>query len=215
MLMQTERSTPRRRPDRASGDRALVDAILDEALVAHVAFAVEGLPTVIPATHWRVGDRLCFHFATASRAGGVMAAGADVCVSVAVVDGLVLARSAMRHSVNYRSVVLFGRAEVVTDSGEKARLLAHLLDKISPGRWGDVRPPEPAELAATVVVTLPITEGGAKMRSGPPADRGDDLARPVWAGVVPLAVVAGPALADPHVPDGMPPPPTVGAHRTD
>jgi nitroimidazol reductase NimA-like FMN-containing flavoprotein (pyridoxamine 5'-phosphate oxidase superfamily) len=208
-LTQAERSTPRRRADRASADRGQVEAILDEALVAHVGFAVDGQPTVIPATPWRVGDRLCFHFAKASRVGEIMAAGTEVCVSVALVDGLVLARSAMHHSMNYRSVVLFGCAQAVADPAEKARLFSHLVDKLSPGRSQVVRPPTEAELGSTIVVALPIAEGAAKRRQGPPADKEADLARPVWAGVVPLALAAGPAQGDAHVPEGIAPPPTI------
>lgn len=207
-LITTPRSTVRRKGDRAHLDRPTVDAILDEALVAHVAFAVDGQPTVIPVNAWRVGDELCFHLARGSRLAQVMESGAELSVAATIVDGLVLARSAMHHSMNYRSVVLFGRARTVADPAEKARLLEALVEGLYPGRSAEVRPPDDKELAITSVFALPIVEGAAKLRQGPPVERPDDLSRPAWGGVIPLRLTAGEPIPDEHAGDGLQPPPT-------
>jgi nitroimidazol reductase NimA-like FMN-containing flavoprotein (pyridoxamine 5'-phosphate oxidase superfamily) len=190
-LTKTPRSTVRRKGDRASHDSAGIHAVLDEALVVHVGFVQDGQPFVIPANAWRVGEWLYFHFAKGSRIAAMMAAGTDLCVTATLVDGLVLARSAMHHSMNYRSVMLFGRAEAVADCDEKAVLLIALVDKVAPGRTALVRPPDDGELAATALFRMPIAEGSLKARSGPPVERPSDLSRDVPAGVVPLSVVAG------------------------
>lgn len=190
-LSTSPRSTPRRRGDRASHDRAAIHAVLDEALVVHIGFVQDGQPFVIPANAWRVGDWLHFHFAKGSRIAAAMAAGADLCVTATLADGLVLARSAMHHSMNYRSVVLFGRAEAVEDRDDKAALLTALVDKVVPGRAALVRAPDDGELAATAVFRLAVNEGSLKARSGPPVDRPADLCRDVPAGVVPLTLARG------------------------
>lgn len=190
-LVPTPRSTPRRKANRSSFAVEAIRAVLDEALVVHVGFAEEGQPFVLPVNGWRVDDFLYFHFAQGSRLARVMASGAELCLTATLVDGLVLARSAMHHSMNYRSVVLFGRAEAVEGEDDKRRLLTALVDKVAPGRSHLVRPPDQAELAATAVFRLPIREGSLKSRSGPPMDRPDDLKRPVAAGVIPLKLVAG------------------------
>lgn len=190
-LSQTARTTPRRKADRVSFDVAAMAAVLDEALVVHLAFVQDGQPFVMPVNAWRVGDGLYFHFGQGSRLTQVLASGVSLCVTATLVDGLVLARSAMHHSMNYRSVMLFGVAEAVTDAETKARLLTALVDHVVPGRAAQVRAPDAKELAATAVFRLPITEGSLKARSGAPMDRPDDLDRPVAAGVVPLTLMRG------------------------
>jgi uncharacterized protein len=196
MLARTDRTIFRQRSQRGSHDPELVAAILDAAPNCTVSFVEDGRPVGMPTIHWRMGDRVLFHGGLASRLGKAMAAGADLCVTVTLVDGLVLARSAMHHSMNYRSVVLFGRAEEVTDSAAKQAAMAALIEKLAPGRYGSVRPPNPKELAATRVLSMPIAEGGAKVRTGPPVDDAADLSWPVWAGVVPLALVRGEPVED-------------------
>jgi nitroimidazol reductase NimA-like FMN-containing flavoprotein (pyridoxamine 5'-phosphate oxidase superfamily) len=191
MLTKTPRSTPRAKPDRVVYDRAAAYAILDEALVCHVGIVVDGSPVVMPTTHWRVGDRLFFHGGHASRLAKVMAFGAPLSVTVTLVDGLVLARSALRHSMNYRSVVLFGTAREVADPQVKAAAFVVLIEKVAPGRAAHVRPITAKELAATKVLEFEIGEGSVKSRSGPPMDLEGDLTWPVWAGVVPLVTHRG------------------------
>lgn len=190
-LPKTPRSTTRRKGDRASYDSAAIHAVLDEALVVHVGFVQDGQPFVIPTNGWRVGEHLYFHFGTTSRIARMMASGCELCVTATLLDGLVLARSAMHHSMNFRSVMLFGRAEAVEDVAEKARVLAALVEQVTPDRAALVRPADQKELAVTAVFRLPIAEGSLKARSGPPQDRPDDLSRDVSAGVVPLRRVAG------------------------
>lgn len=197
-LPRTPRTTPTRKADRVSHDRAAVNAVLDEALVVQVGFVVDGQPMVIPLNAWRVDDALYFHVAVNGRIGQLMGAGLPVCVSATLVDGLVLARSAMHHSMNFRSVMLFGVPELVTEPEEKARLLTALVDHVVPGRAALVREPDAKELAVTAVYRLPITEGSLKQRSGPPVDKASDLSREVAAGVVPLSVVRGELV--PHCP---------------
>jgi nitroimidazol reductase NimA-like FMN-containing flavoprotein (pyridoxamine 5'-phosphate oxidase superfamily) len=155
-LVRTPRSTVKRRPQRASYDRALVDAVLDAGLVCHVGFSMEGTPFVIPTGYVRVGDRLYLHGSAASQMLRTLAAGAPVCVTVTLLDGLVLARSAFHHSMNYRSVVVLGRAFLVTDETEKVAALRAFVEHVVPGRWAEVRPPSARELAATAVVALPL-----------------------------------------------------------
>lgn len=196
MLATTDRTMFRQRPQRGCRDFETIAAILDEALSCTVSFVEDGRPVGMPTTHWRVGERLFFHGAFASRLGKAMAAGLDLCVTVTLVDGLVLARSAFHHSMNYRSVVLFGRADEVADPAEKAMAFDVLVDKMAPGRSAAVRPPTEKELAATRVLAMPIAEGSAKMRSGPPVDDAADMTWPVWAGVVPIRQERGEAVAD-------------------
>jgi nitroimidazol reductase NimA-like FMN-containing flavoprotein (pyridoxamine 5'-phosphate oxidase superfamily) len=203
-LPETPRSTVRRKGNRASRDVAAIHAAIDQALVAHVGFAEEGQPFVIPVNCWRVGEQLCFHLARGSRLAAVMAAGSEISVALTLVDGLVLARSAMHHSLNYRSVVLFGRPVAVEAREEKAKLLMALIERLYPGRGAEVRPPADSELDITAVFTLPIAEGTLKTRSGPPVDRPDDMDRPVWAGVIPLRLSAGLPEPDGGTPPGAP-----------
>jgi len=205
-LAQTPRTALHRRRDRGAFDRAVIDAILDEALVCHLGFVDAGQPFVLPTTFVRIGDRVYLHGAAQSRLLGVLSGGASVCLTVTLLDGLVLARSAERHSMNYRSVVLLGRTAPVTDDAEKLEVLAALVDRFGAGRSRAVRPPSPAELAATRVAALPVTEGSAKIRRGPPVDYPADLSWPCWAGVVPVRLVREPPVPDEHVIAGVTPP---------
>ncbi len=198
----TARTTLKRLPKRGSFERETVYGILDEGFVCHVGFVVEGQPFVIPTAYGRRGDVLYVHGARASRMQKALAAGADVCVTVTLVDGLVLARSAFHHSMNYRSVVVFGRARVVESEAEKAAALEAFTEHIMPGRWADVRPPTPQELAATTVLALELREASAKVRTGPPVDDEEDYALNVWAGVLPLRVTAGEPEPDPRLREG-------------
>lgn len=205
----SERVRVRRVPDRAAYDRATVDAILDAGLVAHLGFVVEGQPYVLPTLHARVGDDVLVHGSTASRAVRSLADGSPVCLTVTLLDGLVLARSVFHHSVNYRSVVLIGRAVPVHAATAKLAALRAFTERIAPGRWDEVRPPSAKELRATAVLRLPIGEASAKLRAGPPGDDPDDLQLPAWAGVVPLALRAGTAEPAPDLASGTEPSPSV------
>jgi len=196
----------RRLPTRACYDRATIDAILDEALVCHVGFAVDGQPYVIPTTYARIGRQLYIHGSAASRMLRTLAKGAPVCVTVTLLDGLVLARSAFHHSMNYRSVVILGTAVEVSDPDERLAALEAIVEHMLAGRWRQVRPPSERELWATSVLRLPVDEVSAKIRSGPPLDDADDLGQPCWAGVVPLRLAAATPLPDAHLPAGVEPP---------
>ncbi|MBE0532693.1 MAG: pyridoxamine 5'-phosphate oxidase family protein [Rhodospirillales bacterium] len=198
---RTPRATVRRKAQRASYARTDVNAILDEAPFCSVGFVEDGRPVVIPINHWRIGDSLYFHGSPASRLLGVLCAGAEVCVTATLVDGWVLARSAARHSTNYRSAVVFGRAREVTDRAAKMAAFAALIERLAPGRWAEVRPPSDSELDSVRMAALPLEEASVKMRAGPPADTEEDHALPVWAGVVPMRLVAGPPVPD----DGLDP----------
>jgi len=188
----TPRTTPTRLRERVGYDRAAAHAVLDAATICHVGFVVDGRPVVLPQLHVRVGDDLYLHGSTAARA--LRTAGVDgleVCVTVTLVDGLVLARSAFHHSVNYRSVVAQGRAELVRDEQEKAAVLAALVEAVVPGRSSGTRAPNRRELAATAVLRLPLREVSVKTRSGPPSDDPEDLDLPHWAGVLPVSTRRG------------------------
>lgn len=190
--MPTSRTTLRRLPDRGDHRPETVRAILDEALVVHVGFAVDGQPWVIPMTYARIGDNVYLHGSAANHLLRGLASGVEVCVTVTLLDGLVLARSAFHHSMNYRSVVIFGVAERVEDEDEKQRAFVALVERMAPGRSTQgVRLPSPAESRKTLVVRLPILEASAKVRTGPPIDDPEDLDLPVWAGVVPLRLIPG------------------------
>jgi hypothetical protein len=192
----TERTRVRRLSKRASYDVATIHAILDEALICHIGLAVGGKPVVIPTIHWRDGDRLYVHGSAASHMLRNLRDGVDACVTVTLLDGLVLARSAFHHSMNYRSVVIFAKATEVTDREEKVRALEKLVEHIVPGRSAEVRAPNESELGQTLVLSLPIEEASAKIRTGPPVDDEDDYALPVWAGVVPLWLARGEPVRD-------------------
>lgn len=196
---KTERTTLKRLPQRGSYDRELVHAILDEGLLCHVGFVVDGAPFVIPTAYWRTGDRLYIHGAPASRMLRNLRQGVDVCVTVTLLDGLVLARSAFHHSMNYRSVVIFGRAELVEDPESKLAAMNAFMDHVVPGRGADVRPPSPAEAAGTLILSIPLEEVSAKVRSGPPVDDAHDMGLPVWAGEVPLRLTATAPQAAPDL----------------
>lgn len=192
----TDRSRVRRRAERARYDPDEIRAILDAALVCHVGFVDERGPVVIPMAFARVGDAIVLHGSSKNRMLHALAAGADTCCEVTLLDGLVLARSAFHHSVNYRSVTVFGRAESIDDPDEKNEALRALFTKLYPGRWEVVRPPTDEELRATLVVRLPIHEASAKRRVGPPIDDEEDHLLPVWAGVVPLETRAAGFVPD-------------------
>lgn len=190
------RTALRRHPERAVTERAAVHAILDEALVGHVGLVSEGTPVVIPMMFARLGDFVYIHGSAASRLVRALASGAEACLTVTLLDGLVLARSAFHHSMNYRSVVAFGRAEEVADAEEKARAFDALVERVAPGRSREARPPTDKELRATLLVRLPLDECSAKARTGPPVDDEADLALDVWAGVVPLRLERGEPVPD-------------------
>ena len=191
----TDRTRVRRLANRASYDRETIHAILDEALVCHVGFVVDGAPVVIPTIHWREDDTLYVHGSAASRMLRSLKGGVDACVTVTLVDGLVLARSAFHHSMNYRSVVVYGKAREVTGE-EKARSLERLVEHIAPGRSAEVRAPNEIEMKQTLVIALPLDEASAKIRTGGPVDDEEDYALPVWAGVVPLTITRGEPIED-------------------
>src|SRR5262249_50230855 len=197
-LSPTPRTTLKRLPQRGRFDRATVHAILDEALVCHVGFVAEEQPFVIPTIHARVGDVLYVHGSAASRMLKTVRGGVSVCLTATLVDGLVLARSAFHHSINYRSVVVLGQATAVEEATEKWDALEAIVEHVAPGRWAEVRKPNEKELAATLVLRLPIEEASAKVRTGPPIDDEEDYALPVWAGVLPLSIVPGSPIADPR-----------------
>ena len=200
---KTARTTLKRLPKRGLFERESVYQILDEGLICHVGFAVEGRPFVIPTGYARSGERLFIHGSQASRMLRTLAEGVDVCVTVTLLDGLVLARSAFHHSMNYRSVVIFGRATVVEDKDDKLAALLAFSEHVLAGRWADVREPTDQELRATTVLSLDLTEVSAKVRTGPPLDDEEDYSLPVWAGVIPLSLAAGPPLKDPRLPEDI------------
>ena len=202
----TERSALKRLPKRGEYARESVYQILDEGFICHVGFVVEGQPFVIPTGYARAGDTLYIHGSQASRMLRALKDGIDVCVTVTLVDGMVMARSAFHHSMNYRSVVVFGRAVAVEDSTEKLAALRALTEHLAPGRWDETRQPTEGEMRATLVLALALEEASAKVRSGPPVDDEEDYELPVWAGVVPLRVVAGEPIPDPRLPQGVEPP---------
>jgi nitroimidazol reductase NimA-like FMN-containing flavoprotein (pyridoxamine 5'-phosphate oxidase superfamily) len=201
-------------PARAEYERETVEAILDEALVAHLGFAVDGEPFVIPTLHARVGENVYFHGSSASRTVRALAAGAQMCLTVTLLDGLVLARSAVHHSVNYRSVVILGQATPIVDPGEKMAAIEAFTERLIPGRWDEVRPPTAKELKAIQVLSLPLTEASAKLRTGPPNDDEEDYALNTWAGTIPLDVVAGTPIPDARLAEGISLSPAAAAWKT-
>lgn len=203
----------RRHPERASYERADAHRILDEGLVAHVGFILDDRPFVIPMGYARDGDRLLLHGAAGSRICRRLGSGIPATVAVTLLDGLVLARSAFSHSMNYRSVVVFGRFNAVTDRAEKAAALERLLEHIVPGRSADARAPNARELDATGVLAMPIEDFSVKTRRGPPVDETDDLALPCWAGVLPLTQTPGVPEPDPALGPPREPPAYVAGYR--
>ncbi|HEY4280799.1 MAG TPA: pyridoxamine 5'-phosphate oxidase family protein [Conexibacter sp.] len=201
----TVRSRIRRVPRRGVYDRATIDAILDEALVAHVGFCVSDQPFVMPMLHARAGNRVYIHGATSSRLVRKLAGGVPACLTVTLLDGIVLARSAFHHSMNYRSVVVLGQATLVEGPDERAEALRAFTDKLVPGRWDEVRGPSPRELKATRVLALDLNEASAKLRDGGPVDDEEDYGLDVWAGVIPLALRADDPQPDARLTAGIKP----------
>jgi uncharacterized protein len=202
-IAPTERTQVKRLPDRGAYDRETIYRILDDAFVCHVGFVVEGQPYVIPTNYGRSGDVLYIHGSPASRMLRTLSGGLPACVSVTLIDGLVLARSGFHSSVNYRSVVILGRAMPVEDPKKKEAALAAFSEHVLRGRWKDIRPPTEQELKGTTVLALRIEEASAKIRTGPPKDDEADYALPIWAGVLPLHVVADAPIPDPRLSPGI------------
>lgn len=192
----TARTQVKRGPTRARYEAEAIRDILRAGLYCHVGVVYDGHPTIIPTAYALVDDALCIHGSTANRVMRAVRDGAEACVTVTLLDGLVLARSAFHHSVNYRSVVLYGRATEVTDPQAKSRALSALVDHVVPGRSASARPPNREELLRTMVLLLPLDEASAKVRTGPPVDEEEDYALSVWAGEIPLRLVAGEPRAD-------------------
>lgn len=212
-LTPTPRTSLRQLPKRGSYERAEIDAVLDEAYICHLGFVLDGQPFVIPTIHARVGTTLYVHGAAASRMLRTLAQGVPVCVTVSLLDGLVLARSAFHHSMNYRSVMVLGTAREVQDPAERVLALQAVVEHVLPGRWSEVRAPNERELSLTSVLALPIDEASAKIRTGPPIDDEEDYALSCWAGVLPLRITPGAPLADERMVPGTPLPSGVKAYR--
>jgi uncharacterized protein len=199
----TDRTRVNRLPKRGDYSQESIYGILDAAFICHAGFVVDGQPYVIPTGYGRSGDTLYLHGSVASRMLRTLAGGVDVCVTVTVLDGIVLARSAFHHSMNYRSVVVLGKAVPVEGETEKTAALWAISEHIVPGRWNDVRKPTAQELKATAVLALPVSEASAKVRTGPPLDDEADYVLDVWAGVLPLSIQAGEPVADPRIVPGV------------
>lgn len=199
ILKRRQRTELKRRPVRGSYDVNVVHGILDEAPYCHVGFVVEGQPYVMPTIHARVDNQLYIHGSVASRMLRTMSEGIPLCVTVTLLDGLILARSAFHHSMNYRSVVILGAAIEVTDHDEKLSSLKAIVEHIMPGRWDDVRRPSKQEIKATKVLRIPIEEASAKIRTGPPIDDEEDYALECWAGEIPVRWMTGAAIPDPRL----------------
>ena len=193
---QTEKTKIKRQPKRGSYERDTVYKILDEGFVCHIGFVVDDQPFVIPTGYARRGDELLIHGSSASRMMRALAWEKDVCASVTLIDGLVLARSAFHHSMNYRSVIIFGRAKTINCDEEKLKALEAFTEHIAAGRWSEIRLPNEKELKATTVLSLPLREASAKIRTGGPVDDAEDYELDIWAGVIPLKLTAGEAIAD-------------------
>ncbi len=199
----TQKTKIKRLPDRAEYDRETIHGILDEALICHVGFVVDDQPYVIPTIHARVGDTLYLHGSAASRMLWALGKGANACVTVTLLDGLVLARTAFHHSMNYRSVVILGPLEEVVDPDVRNKVLDAIAKHINPGRLAEARRPNRKELKATIVVKIQISEASAKIRTGPPGDDDEDYDLPVWAGVIPLSLQPGKPIPDPLLKEGI------------
>jgi nitroimidazol reductase NimA-like FMN-containing flavoprotein (pyridoxamine 5'-phosphate oxidase superfamily) len=212
---QTPRTTVKRLAQRGVYDRDTIHRILDEGTICHVGFIVEGQPYVIPTIYVRIGESIYLHGAKSNRMLRTIAAGAEACVTVTLIDGLVLARSAFHHSMNYRSVVILGQGTAVEDIRKKAEILHALSEHVIPGRWQEIRVPTESELNGTLVVGVTIREASAKVRTGPPKDDEEDYALPVWAGVLPLKITACTPFPDPRLPPGVPVPEHVSQYGRD
>ena len=214
-ISQTQRTTLKRLPKRGSHEREIINQILDEGFICHVGFAVDGQPFVIPTGYVRADDKLIIHGSQASRMLRTLKTGIDLCVTVTLIDGLVLARSAFHHSMNYRSVVIFGRASLIEEREAKLAALFALSEHMIPGRWEEVREPSESELQQTTVLSLPIDEASAKIRTGPPLDDEEDYAMKVWAGVLPLRLAIAEPIADPRLPSDIKVPNYVETYKRD
>ena len=212
--LQTERTTVRRLPERGGYERSEAEAILDEAYICHFGFVVEGQPYVIPTIHARDGDTIYVHGSPASRMLRTVKDGIDACLTATILDGLVVARSAFHHSMNYRSVVVLGRATEVVETDAKTRALEIITNHVLPGRWDEVRPMNDKEFKGTTVLVLPLAEASVKTRSGPPGDDDEDYALPIWAGVLPLSLVATDPVPDPVLKPGIDVPASVRGARS-
>ncbi len=205
------RTRVRRMSARADYERETIEAILDEAMVAHLGFSADGQPYVVPTLHARVGEQVYFHGSSASRTVRALAGGARMCLTVTLLDGLVLARSAVHHSVNYRSVVVLGQARAIVAPTEKMTAIEAFTERLIPGRWDEVRGPTAKELKAIQVLALPLDEASAKLRGGPPVDDEQDYALDTWAGVIPLSTVAGEPTPDERLSKRIAPSPAARA----
>ncbi|MBX6323361.1 MAG: pyridoxamine 5'-phosphate oxidase family protein [Rhodospirillaceae bacterium] len=208
----TPRTQVKRLPKRGRYDRATIDAILDAGLVCHVGYVVDGQPYVTPTAYWRDGEHVYWHGSSASRMLRTLQRGVPACLTVAHIDGLVLARAGFHHSINYRSVMVLGTARLVEERAQKVAALRAFVERLYPGRWAAVRPPTEQELKATTVLSMPLTEASAKIRTGPPIDDEEDYPLPCWAGVVGLRTVVAGREADPRLPPGIAAGPDLAAY---
>ncbi|MFN8058560.1 MAG: pyridoxamine 5'-phosphate oxidase family protein [Vicinamibacterales bacterium] len=209
-FVPSTRTKLQRMPKRGHYDRATVHAILDAGVIAHVGYVIDGQPYVTPTAYWRHGERIYWHGSSASRMLRTIGTGTPVCVTVSHLDGLVLARSAFHHSVNYRSVMAFGTARELTDETEALGALRDFTERLYPGRWDELRPITPQEVKATTVMAMDLTEAVAKVRVGMPIDDDEDYALPIWAGVVPVTTAPGAPVDDPRNLPGVRPPAYLG-----
>lgn len=200
---RNEKTKVRRLPERGHYDRETVYRILDAGFVCHVGYVIDDQPFVTPTSYWRAGGRVYWHGSSASRMLRTVAKGIKACLTVTHVDGLVLARSGFHHSINYRAVMAFGTAELISDPAHKVEALKDFVERLFPGRWDTLRPPTTQELKATTVLSMVLDEVSAKVRVGPPKDDEEDYALPIWAGVVPLTVTPGAAGPDPRLLAGV------------
>jgi nitroimidazol reductase NimA-like FMN-containing flavoprotein (pyridoxamine 5'-phosphate oxidase superfamily) len=205
----TERVRVKRLPERGVYDRDTIDAILDEGRICHLGFVHDGQPLVIPTIHARDGDQVYVHGSTASRTLKTLRGGVPACLTVTILDGLVVARSVFEHSMNYRSVIVLGTARGVEDPDEKLAGLRAISEHVLPGRWQEARLPNPAELKQTLLLALPLDEASAKVRTGPPKDGEEDYDLPIWAGEVPVRLTWLPPLPDPSLRSDVEVPPSV------
>ncbi len=203
----------RRHPERARYDQDTLEAILDEALICHLAVNVDGTPHVIPTMYARAGKTLFIHGAPANRALAALRGGAEACLVVTLLDGLVMARSAFHHSMNYRSVVVVGLAREVTDPAEKMAAMEALLEHVAPGRWNESRHPSKSEFETTIILALSLEEASAKLRTGGPIDDPEDLELGYWAGVIPMSLQPAPPVDAEDLTDGIPAPPYAREYR--
>jgi nitroimidazol reductase NimA-like FMN-containing flavoprotein (pyridoxamine 5'-phosphate oxidase superfamily) len=202
----SDRTRVRRLPEKAAYDLETLSAILDEALVCHLAYVRDGRPVAIPTIHARVGSILYVHGSKGAGNLRALREGLDVCVAVTIVDGIVAARSLFEHSMRYRSAVVFGKSRLVEDPNERTRALRAISEHVIPGRWDDARGPSPVEDRQTTIIAIEIEEGSAKVSAGWPEDPAEDMDLPVWAGVIPIFQTFGQPLPDPSLAEGIPVP---------